>query len=171
VTATDLDQAALLEALHAALDADPSDAATRQVLADLLEDQGDRVAARGQRWQALYGKAPRRSPPVSREPCLSWDWWLQPADPWDDAIGKAALPEGVFVALAGTTFACHSYKEYPSRRAAEADLAQALETLASREAVLAGYESGPCPWCGMRRVIRSRFFGSACDGCGQRWTA
>jgi uncharacterized protein (TIGR02996 family) len=58
VTPTDLAPAALLEALHAALDADPSDAATRQAMADLLEDQGDRVASRGQRWQALHGRRP-----------------------------------------------------------------------------------------------------------------
>jgi hypothetical protein len=52
---------------------------------------------------------------------------------------------------------------------AEADLALALEALAAREAVLAGYEAEPCPWCGARKMIRSRSFGH-CDGCDRGWT-
>jgi hypothetical protein len=62
---------------------------------------------------------------------------------------------------------------YPSRRAAEADLALALEALAAREGVLAGYDPDPCPWCGERRQVRSGAE-HACDpdgGCGRRWTA
>jgi hypothetical protein len=137
MTATDLDPAALLDALHAALDADPSDAATRQALADLLEDAGDPAGARGQRWQAKHGKWPAKSD-------NEWRWWSQShsarRDPDD-------LPDDVFMALPGRDLS-NICRYYPSRRAAEADLAQALETLASREARAA-----------------------ACDDCGKRWTA
>jgi uncharacterized protein (TIGR02996 family) len=163
VTATDQDPAALLEALHAALDADPSDSATRQAMADLLEDQGDRVAARGQRWQAEHGK---RSAWVSTDPDPErWRWWPGPTqkDAPDD------LPREVFDLLPAAR-PDRVGRYYPSRRAAEADLALALETLASREARVAGYDGEPCPWCGDRKQVSSgREY--ACDGCGRRWTA
>jgi hypothetical protein len=169
VTATDLAPAALLGALHAALDADPSDAATRLALADLLADAGDGVAAQGQRWQALHGRWPRRSPPASQEPCLSWDWWRGPSGRWDDIIGKASLPAEVYTLLRHATGHGHCYKEYPTRRAAEDDLTQALEAVAAREARREGYDGGPCPWCGVRRLVSSGRE-HACDGCGRRWT-
>jgi ssDNA-binding Zn-finger/Zn-ribbon topoisomerase 1 len=164
VTATDQDSAALLEALHAALDADPSDPATRLMLADLLEDTGDRVAAWDQRWQAKHGKWPA----LVLKPILPgrWRWWDAAYSEQDDPDD---IPSEVFRLLPGrenAPVACH----YPTRRAAEADLAQALETLASREARLAGYDGEPCPWCGDRKQVSSgREY--ACDGCGRRWTA
>jgi hypothetical protein len=165
VTATDLDPAALLDALHAALDADPSDAVTRLMLADLLGDSGDRVGAQGQRWQALHGRWPVRATP-------GWRWWLalEEAGTRDDADD---LPREVFPLLSsGEPHRIVRY--YPSRRAAEADLALALEALAARGAVLAGYESDPCPWCGERALVRSGAE-NACDpergGCGRRWAA
>jgi hypothetical protein len=163
VNATDLDPAALLDALHAALDLDPSDAATRQAMADLLEDAGDRVAARGQRWQAKHGIHPH-----FREPG-AWRWWLGLHDrsQRDDADD---LPGSVFDLLSEGDGWIRPGRYYPSRRAAEADLARALETLASREARVAGYDGGPCPWCGERRQVSSGRE-HACDDCGRMWTA
>jgi hypothetical protein len=167
VNATDLDPAALLDALHAALDADPSDAATRLEMADLLDDRDDRVGARGQRWQALR----RRHP--SRYPSSSWWWW--PATAGGRGADPDDLPGGLFGLLAaGTWVSTATGRYYPSRRAAEADLAQALESLARRAAVLAGYEPDPCPWCGERALVRSGPE-NACDrgrgGCGRRWVS
>jgi hypothetical protein len=163
VTATDLDPAALLEALHAALDLDPSDAATRQVLADILEDQGDPAGARGQRWQALYGRWPVRVH-STRPP---WRLWrgLEDRRVRDDPDD---LPGDVFELLAAGAEASTSGRYYPTRRAAEADLAQALEALARKEAASAGYDGEPCPWCGEREQVSSGRE-RACDGCGKRW--
>jgi ssDNA-binding Zn-finger/Zn-ribbon topoisomerase 1 len=161
VTATDLRPAALLEALHAALDADPSDAATRQVLADLMEDQGDPAGARGQRWQAEYGRWP------ACVPCddgRGWRWWDAKHSVMDDPDD---VPHEVFRALPGAGKKPMAVY-YPTRRAAEADLVQALETSASREARLAGYDGEPCPWCGERKQVSSGR-DRACDGCGRRW--
>jgi hypothetical protein len=164
VTPTDLDFAALLEALHAALDADPSDAVTRLQLADLMDEAGDRVAARGQRWQAEHGKWPA----LVLKPILPgrWRWWDAA---YSDQNEPDDIPSEAFRALPGrenAPVACH----YPSRRTAEDDLAQALETSASRAARLAGYDGETCPWCGDRKQVSSgREY--ACDGCGRRWTA
>jgi hypothetical protein len=162
VTATDQDPAALLEALHAALDADPSDAATRQVLADLLEDAGDPAGARGQRWQALHG---RRAAWIAGAELQSWRWWDAKHSVMDDPDD---VPHEVFRALPGAGKQPMAVY-YPSRRAAEADLALALETSASREARAAGYDGEPCPWCGERKQVSSGRE-RACDGCGRRWT-
>jgi hypothetical protein len=160
---TDLDPAALLDVLHAALDAGPSDAATRLMLADVLEDAGEGVAARGQRWQAREGKWPVGAPGGHR-------WWDAA---YSDHGDPDDIPPGLFRLLPGrngSPVACH----YPSRRDAEADLALAMEHLARRRAVLAGYEPGPCPWCGERAWVRSGA-DNACapagGGCGRRWTA
>lgn len=157
MTATDIAPAALLEALHAALDLDPSDAATRQALADLLEDAGDQAGSRGQRWQAGYGKWPAKSDDEGRWWNLAYSVHRDPDD----------LPDAVFMALPGRDLT-RMARYYPSRRAAEADLAQALEALAAREAVLAGYDGEPCPWCGERKRVSSGR-DHACDGCGRRW--
>jgi hypothetical protein len=163
VNATDLDPAALLAALHAALDADPSDAATRLMLADLLEDQNDRVAARGQRWQALHRRHPSRYPSSS--------WWWCPVTAGGRGAAPDDLPGDLFGLLAaGTWVSTTTGRYYPSRRAAEDDLASALEALAAREAVLAGYEPDPCPRCGTRRYLRSGP-DRACDGCGRGWAS
>jgi hypothetical protein len=163
VTATDLDPAALLKALHAALDADPSDAATRQAMADLLEDQGDQVAARGQRWQSPMRTWRGRWPATSGH---EWRWFRQSHSARND---RDDLPDDVFDCLTSGR-AGRVARYYPSRRAAEADLALALETLASRAARLAGYDGEPCPWCGDRKQVSSGRE-RACDGCGRRWTA
>jgi hypothetical protein len=163
VTATDLAPAALLEALHAALDADPSDAATRHALADLLEDAGDPAGARGQRWQAEHGRRPEHCRDVG---CPEeWRWWDAKHSVADDPDD---IPHDVFRALSPAGRKPMAVY-YPSRRAAEADLALALETLAIREARLAGYDGEPCPWCGDRKQVSSGRE-RACDGCGRRWT-
>jgi hypothetical protein len=47
-----------LDALHTALDADPTDAISRLALADWYEEQGDLVAAKAWRWLAQEGKRP-----------------------------------------------------------------------------------------------------------------
>jgi hypothetical protein len=162
MNATGLDPAALFGALHAALDLDPSDAATRLMLADLLQDADDRVAARGQRWQSLHAKWPV----ATGRPDGSCRWWLAA----DGGFGRDPddLPAGAFDALTGGPGDPRFARFYPTRRAAEADLAQALEALARKEAVSAGYDGEPCPWCGLHRVMfrgRRRL----CDGCGKGW--
>src|SRR4051794_32848888 len=107
--ATDLDPAALLGALHAALDADPSDGDTRMVLADFLEDAGDRIGSRGQRWQAL-----RRRWPVRGLGLDNWRWWNAAHSTGDDPDD---IPGDLFRLLPGRVnehLACY----YPSRRVA-----------------------------------------------------
>jgi hypothetical protein len=162
VTATDLAPAALLEALHAALNADPSDAATRLMLADLLEDAGDRVAAQGQRWQAKYGRWPEHCRDTGH--AEDWRWWDAKHSAMDDPDD---VPHEVFQALPAAGRRPMAVY-YPTRRAAEADLALALHGLALRDAVLAGYDPEPCPRCGRRRRVSSGR-DHACDGCGRMW--
>lgn len=129
MTPTDFNPASLLLALHAALAADPSDAATRLMLADLLEEGGNGVAARGQRWQAMHGKWPG---PVANAPGKGlWRFWPGPT------LDKSPedLPLDVFRLLLPGDGRIGRY--YPSRHAAEGDLASALERRAVFTAVAA----------------------------------
>ncbi len=93
-----------LEAIHRALDLNPSDQVTRRVLADWYEDDGDMVMASGLRWMAARGKRPRF---FGKE----WDWSLSGHH---HGVGIALI-----VALSGMGTS-------PCRRAAEETLCRAL---------------------------------------------
>jgi hypothetical protein len=115
-----------IEALERVLDERPDDWETRFVLADRYDDRDERAMAVAQRWMAARHKYPRFQ--------QSWDWWsFRVSGTWTESTRNShyALPEAVFLRLTGLL--CGSgwsadcaYREYPTRRAAEADLAVAL---------------------------------------------
>ena len=110
--------------LQSHLDAYPEDTASRLILADLLEEQGDEDGARCQRWLGTEGKWPDSDLAASKQ--TGWHWWSRP-----DAERKrehAALP--IFL----QHFMPSGEWLYKTRREAENVLAGALAELAKYEA-------------------------------------
>jgi uncharacterized protein (TIGR02996 family) len=108
------------DAFEAALDADPDDWSLRLVYADWLDENGDADLARCQRWMAANRKRPVCRPPA----------FLHVADGWDWSLGNESLMYGIprhlgkWMPWPGPSES--SYREYPTRRAAERALATAL---------------------------------------------
>lgn len=95
-------------ALNLALDADPSDADTRCVLADWYEERGMDEDADRERWLAGAGKWPHQGVDF-------WHWF------GDHHAGIfAEYPEAML--LEAVYFACQEFATYHTRRDAEADL-------------------------------------------------
>jgi uncharacterized protein (TIGR02996 family) len=112
-TAVNADEARL----QAQLDQHPDDRTSRQVLADLLEEQGEEAAARFQRWLAAQGLWPDNDLPNPKQ--TGWHWWSAVSELQRErshavvpAEVQQYMPIGEWI--------------YPSRAAAEAALAQAL---------------------------------------------
>jgi hypothetical protein len=122
------------ERLERALDADPQAVGLRRALADLLEESREDQAAWGQRWQASSRKFPLYNSALVSEG-LPWSWWRA-----HDRQPYFRLPARVLVLLAdGTSCATRpfgTWRGYPTRAAAEADLARALSLLPDRGASL-----------------------------------
>ena len=124
------------------LDAKPADWTTRIIFADWLEEQGDHVAARGQRWMVRHRKKPY------------WDYFRKT---WDWYYGKgfgswiSGIPINLFGKLRGyeSHYLEHStqssYREYRTRFAAESALAMALEEIQLEEAANQPYFAAPMP--------------------------
>jgi uncharacterized protein (TIGR02996 family) len=104
-------------ALQAQLDKQPDDAASRMVLADLLEDQGQVDAARCQRWLAERRKWADSD--LKAFNLTGWHWWSCPDLP-NRFREHAVLPEEVQHHMPRGEWL------YPSRADAEATLARAL---------------------------------------------
>jgi hypothetical protein len=77
--------------LHKHLDEQPSDAASRRVLADLLEEQGQVEAARCQRWLADKGKYPDSRLDTFHQ--TGWHWWSCPDLPRREREHASLPPE------------------------------------------------------------------------------
>jgi uncharacterized protein (TIGR02996 family) len=108
-----------LEALHAALDLDPKDAAARLAIADWYEEQSDNETAAAWRWLAEAGKWPDPQPWKGE---TVWCWWSKGKQhavvPWAFA-GRLGRPRW----------------KYATRREAEE-----AAVAAYRQAVAAGWE-------------------------------
>lgn len=120
---------ATIEALQAALDQQPDDWQTRQVLADALDEAagGESPLGYAQRWMAAHQRRPNLDG--------TWDWWCFKDTCKFDALKDLHqfnhVDEATFKAMAGAAKASSwdgdcAYKEYPGRREAEDDLAKAL---------------------------------------------
>jgi uncharacterized protein (TIGR02996 family) len=107
--------ASQLDALHAALDADLTDALTRLAIADWYEEHGRGDEARAWRWMVEAERWPRYDADGEE-----WDWWLLGKNP----RGGDDLPEGLFPFLAGANGS--GYCSYASRREAEEALVEAF---------------------------------------------
>lgn len=112
---TALDEAGLV----AALDADPSDAVARAILADALEEAGRATEAAGHRWMLRAGKWPRTVHYPSTHP---WDWWRR--TDWEYAETCHVLPPAVCDHLPWP--ASGDFIAYRSRDEAESALFAAL---------------------------------------------
>jgi len=107
-----------LDALHAALDADPSDRVTRLALADWYEEYGDDVMAAGLRWMVGFGVRPGRSG--------GRHVWRRFGVGYEDR--QVFLPDDLFDRLRGQVYPAAEAvgtKGYRSRRAAEEALCRA----------------------------------------------
>jgi uncharacterized protein (TIGR02996 family) len=116
------------------LELNPADWTTRIIYADWMEEQGDHIAARGQRWMARHKKRPYWD-------CRSktWDWYYgKNLGSWDSVI-----PINLLDKLRGWVRSGRSYQEYSTRIAAEAALAQALEEIRLEEAANQPYFATP----------------------------
>jgi hypothetical protein len=102
--------------LQAHLDKHPDDAASRQVLADLLEEQGHDNAARCQRWLAEQGKWPDND--LKALGLAGWHWWSMPDH--EKKRLHATLPKEVQAHMPRREWL------FKTRADAEAALAQAL---------------------------------------------
>jgi len=121
------------------LDAEPADGQRRLEFSDWLEDQGRGAEAAVQRWLARARRWPNRSHTDAtwyqeanvQEVCF--DWWHGDVEFLRQLqVVQAALPAGLFDRLAdGTAVARGSvrWREYPTRTAAEEDLALAWRKL------------------------------------------
>jgi uncharacterized protein (TIGR02996 family) len=103
--------------LQAHLDQHPDDAASRQVLADLLEEQGREAAARFQRWLAARGLWPDSD--LAPYKMAGWHWWSTVGES-SRKRAHAVVPELV------QKFMPRGEWIYPTRAEAEAALAEAL---------------------------------------------
>lgn len=95
---------------------DPDDWDTRLAFADWLNDQGELVLERGQRWQVQHQKFP------SSCPYDEWTWFvtLGNRNDHDD------LERWIFTGLQSPKRVCVTWRDYDSLAQAERDLAQAL---------------------------------------------
>lgn len=120
-----------VEALERALDDNPADRQTRMVLADRLDELagGESPAGHAQRWMADHQKYPHLAGNNT------WDWWAFRDTHADlshrERLQNAWLDIPLFMLLTaamcstGWSAAC-AYREHPTRRDAESDLAGAL---------------------------------------------
>lgn len=120
-----------VEGLERVLDDDPADWPTRLVLADRLDELagGESPAGYAQRWMAEHRKHPHFAGNKT------WDWWAFLEDHVDPEnrtrLGCATLDKPLFMLLtaeicaSGWSASC-AYREHPTRRDAEDDLAGAL---------------------------------------------
>ena len=117
-----------LERLHAALDESPGDQATRLVLSDLYEDDGDMVMAAGLRWMAERKVTPRHDKSYDGSP-EQWVWATE-----GPRRASLQLPASTFAALVGGILSHFpeygsSIRRYPTRRAAEIALCRSIAGL------------------------------------------
>ncbi len=77
--------------LQTHLDENPGDAASRQVLADLLEEGGRPDAAQFQRWLAARGLWPDSDLAFCGQ--RGWHWWLAAAQPHCGRAHAVVPPE------------------------------------------------------------------------------
>ena len=108
------------ESFEAELDRDPANWGLKLIYADWLEEQGEHIAARGQRWMAENEKHPYCD--YERK---TWNWYHVIWYKWN-----AGIPELLFYKLDKL----RNWKkwnigwiEYPTRIAAESALAYAIE--------------------------------------------
>jgi uncharacterized protein (TIGR02996 family) len=102
--------------LQAQLDEHPDDAASRLVLADLLEEQGQDEAARCQRWLAEQRKWPDND--LKPLGLTGWHWWSLPEHKKKRV--HAVLPPEVQAGMPPSEWL------FKTRAEAEAALARAL---------------------------------------------
>ena len=98
-------------AFEAILDDAPDDWTCREIYAQMLDDIGEYVRANGQRWQARKKRRSERW--ISR-----WRWWTSVVTDSEATIGDLAYDIPAM---------CGMYIGYPTRRAAEVALAEALD--------------------------------------------
>jgi uncharacterized protein (TIGR02996 family) len=122
------------EALHAALDADPSEQRLRLVLADWYEDHDEAASAEALRWLARHDKFPEwgywGTPWAWHSPLSARTEWGYAAEGKRPPRASAVLPDEVYRELRGHHWR-HSqeppyWKPYTSRREAEEALCQAF---------------------------------------------
>lgn len=103
---------------NAVLDS-PMDWDVRMILADLYEDIGMSVLAKGQRWQVGNKRRPYKSD------ISAWVWW------GDSGVCPSSIGEELFSLLEDGEFSGwdNCCRVYPSMESAELDLAQALKQL------------------------------------------
>src|SRR5262249_54510434 len=106
-----------LNRIESHLDEHPEDAASRLVLADLLEERGREHAAQLQRWLAQHGRWPDSDLALFHE--TGWHWWSC-ADQQQRRV-YAVVPTAV------QPFMPHGEWLYPTRAEAEAVLGEALK--------------------------------------------
>jgi hypothetical protein len=124
------------EALHAALDIDPTDAAARLALADWCEEQSDLATAAAWRWLARQGKRPYN---WSLYPDLGIHFtgydWHNGAAHWD-VPAYCTIPRTLWDLLPVRGHEnTDSWRSYPTRREAEEALVEAF-----RLAVTSGWQ-------------------------------
>jgi uncharacterized protein (TIGR02996 family) len=103
--------------LHEQLDKEPGDKASRQVLADLLEEQGREEAARFHRWAAAHGLWPDNDLAFCGQ--TGWHWWSSVDQPHRKR-SHAVVPRDVQPHMPPGEWV------FDSRREAEAVLMEAL---------------------------------------------
>jgi len=119
-------------ALQRMLDADPSNADTRLVLADLLEEMGEVVRAEGQRYQATKKKRPFEPDKERDDDPFNFFWYADyygANTPIQDP--ESDLPSEVFAAIK-TDDDQKTHKGFRTRQDAELALAEALAKLAAK---------------------------------------
>lgn len=107
---------------HAALDAHPDDAAARLLLAEYLDERGDPDAA-GYRWMGERAKRPHLA---------GWSWGNHPYIGL--RLAGSTIPNELLYKLKGgqiERFSRLVWVEFPTRRAAELALCQAVSELVS----------------------------------------
>ena len=119
---------------EAELDRDPANWGLRLIFADWLDEQGDHIAARCQRWMGENEKRPDFD--IATE---SWDWWVVNNQhvylvQWHPRLNSATIPLHVFQKITNNLMYGLQFKEYPTRIAAESALADALEAVRVEEA-------------------------------------
>lgn len=121
--------ATTIESLQAVLDTEPNNWQTRLVLADALDEDagGESPLGYAQRWMAQHQRTPNLDG--------TWDWWCFQTtcklEALQDLHQFNHVDEATFKTMEASTKTSGwdgncAYKEYPGRREAEDDLAQAL---------------------------------------------